>query len=116
MMARRSSNRSRIWSIDRVCLALMLASLAFVAIIEAVHGHSCTDHGCMLCLAAAIANALFATCAGLTFALPVLRAVAAIRPVRTLVRLVCDEAEKPCAKPCPCVRLTPISMGVRLLI
>lgn len=116
MIAQGSSKYPRSRRMNRICLALMLVMLGFTVIVETFHGHACTEDGCTLCLAATIANVLLVTCVGLTLVQPVLRDVFTARPIRTLARIVSDAKTVLCEKLNQSVRLTPVTMGVRLLI
>lgn len=116
MKAQGFEMRKRIQRLNRVCLTLMLFSLVCALAIEAFHGHACTDNGCMLCLAATVAQALVVACASLTLVQPVLRAVASARPVRMSTCPVRDAVVAFCTRSKPRVPLTPVTLGVKLLI
>lgn len=101
----------------RLDVALALVALGCVAAIEALHGHACTGDGCVLCLAAAFANVLLFASIGVAFARPLVRMLGELRAVR--VDFLPHREPRPysaTSSHAGRVELTPVTMGVRLII
>lgn len=111
-MGARRGTRSRIPDLLLAAIALTSAMT-----IEALHGHACTGDGCMLCLVAGWAHVLLGLCMGITFARPVLRAVAGMRPTHGATMHVRGEhILPPVGLGATLTARTPVTMGTRLLI
>lgn len=101
----------------RLDVALALVALGCAFVIEALHGHACTGDGCVLCLAALLAHVLLFVSVGTVLACPVIRVLAELRALRMDVlrrresrplSVIPSRAER--------VELTPVTMGVQLII
>lgn len=101
----------------RLNVALTRLALCCAAVIEALHGHACTGDGCALCLAAAFASTLLLASIGVAFALPVMRALVESRTLRVGILPRRESRTVPMASSrARRVELTPVTMGVRLII
>lgn len=110
-LARRGAKRCRL------DVALALVALGCAATIEALHGHACTGDGCLLCLTATFASMLLFASIGVAFARPLVRMLVELRSLRVRVLPRCESHPSPVASSrAGRVELTPVTMGVRLVI
>lgn len=98
-------------------VALALVALVCRTLIEALHRHTCTGDGCVLCLVAACSRVLLALSLEAVAALPVLRRATTCQLVRvTALPLSEHWLSHVLGARSPCAEMTPVTLGVRLLI
>lgn len=102
-------------------LALFALSLVCSSVIETLHGHACPGDGCILCLVATYAQVLMAMSLGITLASPLIHILSRII---SRAHVSCGalwphlEHISPAFSDARCARveMTPVTLGVRLLI
>ena len=102
---------------NRLSVAAAIVALVCAFGIESLHGHACAGDGCLLCLVAALARMTLFASIGVALVLPVIRVLTELQVVR--VSIWPDDTTRtlpPESSRTGHVELTPVTMGVRLII